>query len=158
VSARLLRISVLLAGVLLASGTVACDPGGLHAGEDTKPYPHQGPSDLADVSLEQALSHYRLRLPEAVKDISYGALRATDGYPFGVEFSMPCEGVPAFASANKLAHAGKETPSQVRVEAMEAGFALDDTPAYVRAKGSKLPKVAGAVFERSGTCRIFLGS
>jgi hypothetical protein len=38
---------------------------------------------------------------------------------------------------------------------MEAGLALDDSPACVRAKGSKLPKVAGAVFEQSGIMQDF---
>ncbi|MFD7879089.1 hypothetical protein ACFV5G_34190 [Streptomyces sp. NPDC059766] len=153
---RLPRTPVLFVGMALAVGLVACDPGGLHAGENRKPFPHQGKSDLADVSLEQALSDYHVRLPKAAEDIAYGALKAEDGYPFGVEFTMPCDGVPAFARDNQLASAGKETPSEVRVDAMEAGFTLDDSPAYVRAKGSKLPKVTGAVFERSGTCRVFL--
>jgi hypothetical protein len=148
----------LLVVAVLAGGMAACDPGGLHSAEHAGPFPHESPSDVADVSLEQALSDYRVSLPQGARDITYGALKALDGYPFRVEFSIACDGVSAFTSANKLVSAGKETPEEVRVTAMEAGFALDDSLAYVRAKGSKLPKVAGAVFERSGTCRVFLSA
>ncbi|MFE2579623.1 hypothetical protein [Streptomyces sp. NPDC059378] len=153
---RLSRRAVLLAGVVLAAGLTACDPTGLDSAEHAGPFPHESPSDVADVSLEQALSDYRVRLPKGAEDITYGALKALDGYPFRVEFSIPCDGVAAFARANELVSAGKETPDEVRVLAMDSGYAPDTGPAYARVKGSKLPRIVGAVFERSGTCRVFL--
>ncbi|MFF3408599.1 hypothetical protein ACFYW8_20785 [Streptomyces sp. NPDC002742] len=58
---------------------------------------------------------------------------------------------------NRLASAGKKTPDEVLTDVMDAGLAADAGSAYVRAKGSNQPKITGAVFERSGTCRVFLG-
>ncbi|MET8632579.1 hypothetical protein ABZX69_06365 [Streptomyces sp. NPDC004074] len=155
---RLARMSALFAGVLLVGGLAACDPDGLHSAEHAGPFPHESPSDAADVSLDQALSDYGVRLPEGAEDIAYGALKALDGYPFNVQFSMPCAGVPAFVQDNRLASAGEKTPDQVLTDVVDAGFTPDAGPAYTRAKGTKLPEVVGAVFERSGTCRMFLGA
>ncbi|MEU3980627.1 hypothetical protein AB0F77_11025 [Streptomyces sp. NPDC026672] len=155
---RLPRTTTLLAGVVLVGGLAACDPDGLHSAEHAGPFPHESPSDAADVSLEQALSDYGVRLPRGTEDIAYGALKALDGYPFNVRFSMPCDSVPTFVQDNRLAPAGKETPDEVLTDVVDAGFTPDAGPAYLRAKGSKLPKVVGAVFERSGTCTVFLGS
>ncbi|MEU6226264.1 hypothetical protein [Streptomyces sp. NPDC047042] len=154
----LTRIPALLVGVLLIASLAACDVGGLHSAEQAGPFPYESPSDAADVSLEQALADHQVRLPAEARDITYGALKALDGYPFRVEFSLACDRVPAFTGDNQLVPAGKKTPDEVLTEAMDAGFAPDASPAYVRAKGTKLPKVAGAVFERSGTCTVFLGS
>ncbi|MGW2554979.1 hypothetical protein [Streptomyces sp. NPDC001635] len=155
---RLTRMSVLFVGALLVGGLAACDPDGLHSAERAGPFPHESPSDAADVSLDQALSDYGVRLPKGAEDITYGALKALDGYPFNVQFSMPCDGVPAFVQDNRLASAGKKTPDEVLTDVVDAGFTPDSGPAYTRAKGTKLPKVVGAVFERSGTCRMFLGA
>ncbi|MFD8418148.1 hypothetical protein [Streptomyces sp. NPDC059466] len=148
----------LLAGALLVGSLAGCDVEGLHSGEHGRKFPHAGASELADVSLEQALADYGVHLPAAAGNVTYGALKALDGYPFSVEFSVPCDGVPGFARDNHLTSAGKQTPDAVRVQAVDAGFSLDSSPAYRRAKGSGLPAISGAVFERSGTCRVFLGS
>ncbi|MPY30973.1 hypothetical protein FNH09_06480 [Streptomyces adustus] len=150
------RMPGLIAGMLLAGSLAACDPGGLRSAEHAGPFPHESPSDAADVSLDQALSDYGVRLPEGAEDIAYGALKALDGYPFNVQFSVPCDAVAAFVRDNRLASAGRTTPDEVLTEVIDAGFTPDSGPAYVRAKGSKLPKVTGAVFERSSTCRVFL--
>ncbi|MFC8713793.1 hypothetical protein ACFUCQ_28320 [Streptomyces sp. NPDC057197] len=131
---------------------------GLHSAEHAGPFPHESPADTADVSLEQALSDYEVRLPKTAEDITYGALKALDGYPFRVEFSIPCDSVPAFVRDNRLAPRGTETPDAVRVDAADAGFALDSGPVYGRAAGSKLPEISGAVFERSGSCAVLLAS
>ncbi|WP_018547266.1 hypothetical protein [Streptomyces sp. LaPpAH-108] len=155
---RLPRATALLAGLVLAGSLVACDPEGLHSAERAGPFPHESPSDSADVSLEQALSDHRVRLPEGVEDIAYGALKALDGYPFNVQFSMPCDGVPAFVRDNRLAATGKKTPDDVLTDVMDAGFTPGAGPAYSREKGSELPEIAVAVFERSGACRVFLGA
>ncbi|WP_329296497.1 hypothetical protein [Streptomyces pseudovenezuelae] len=155
---RLPLMPVLFVGVLLAGGLAACDPDGLHSAERAGPFPYESPSDAADVSLDQALSDHGVRLPEGAEGISYGALKALDGYPFNLQFSMPCDGVPAFVQENRLTSAGKKTPDEVLTEIVDAGFTPDAGAAYLRAEGTKLPKVVGAVFERSGKCRMFLGA
>ncbi|MGW0859551.1 hypothetical protein [Streptomyces sp. NPDC002690] len=156
---RLKRIPALSVGVaLLVGGLTACDPEGLHSAEHAGPFPYESPADTADVDLREALSDYGVRLPEEAEEITYGALKALDGYPFRVEFSMSCDGVPAFARENQLVSAGRKTPDAVETDVLEAGFPLDADPAYVRAKGSKLWAVYAAVVERSGTCEVFLGS
>ncbi|MEU6244610.1 hypothetical protein [Streptomyces sp. NPDC047024] len=155
---RLTRTPALFLGVLLLGGLTACDPEGLHSAEHAGPFPHESPSDAADVSLDQALSDYRVRLPEGVEDITYGARKALDGYPFNAQFSLPCDGVPAFVRDNRLVSAGKKTPDEVLTDVMDAGFTPGAGPAYTRAKGTKLPNVVAAVFERPGACRVFLGA
>ncbi|WP_327179876.1 hypothetical protein OG599_34360 [Streptomyces sp. NBC_01335] len=155
---RLARKSVSFVGVLLVGCLAACDPEGLHSAEHAGPFPHESPADTADVSLEQVLSDYGVRLPQGAEDITYGALKALDGYPFSVRFSIPCDGVPAFVRDNGLASVGKETPDEVASDAWDAGFNEDTGTAYVRVKGTKLPRVAGVVFEQAGTCRMFFGA
>ncbi|MFF7360142.1 hypothetical protein [Streptomyces sp. NPDC008125] len=155
---RLKRIPALFVGALLVGGLAACDPEGLHSAEHAGPFPYESPADTADVDLREALSDYGVRLPEGAEEITYGALKALDGYPFRVEFSMPCDGVPAFVRENQLVPAGKETPDGVRMEVMDQGLPVDADPAYVRAKGSELFTVYAAIFDRSGTCRVFLSS
>ncbi|MGW4493467.1 hypothetical protein [Streptomyces sp. NPDC004376] len=155
---RLPRTTALLAGLVLAGGAVACDPEGLHSAEHAGPFPHESPSDSADVSLEEALSDYGVRLPEGAEDITYGARKALDGYPFNAQFSMPCDGVPAFVRDNRLVAGGKKTPDDVLTDVMDAGFTPGAGPAYARAKDSKLPGIGVAVFEQPGSCRVFLGA
>ncbi|MCX5398379.1 hypothetical protein [Streptomyces sp. NBC_00102] len=152
------RTAALFTGVLLVGGLTACDPEGLHSAEHAGPFPYESPADTADVDLREALSDYGVRLPEGAEKITYGALKALDGYPFRVEFSMPCDGVPAFVRDSRLVSVGTKTPDAVEMSVLEAGFPLDEDPAYARAKESELLTVYAAVIERSGTCKVFLSS
>ncbi|MEW2120560.1 hypothetical protein AB0945_36455 [Streptomyces sp. NPDC005474] len=48
--------------------------------------------------------------------------------------------------------------SEALLDVIDAGFTPDVGPAFLRAKGTKLPKVVGAVFERSAKCTMFLSA